>query len=120
MRHKPLKDNEIHDQTKDKYVKRLIKDVFAGASGIEQYDSYHMFANYSGFTNWAATNRIVVLFPWIDWGAAAATGQESSGCYDGYAQTGADYDVRSGLQMQVIKRMVDAAVGGKLAHADQP
>ena len=86
--------------------------VFLHGCGIHNYDGYNMFVNYSGFTNWAATNRFVVLFPSIDWGEAATTNQERSGCFDGYGQTGADYDLRSGAQMTVIKRMVDAAVAG--------
>jgi poly(3-hydroxybutyrate) depolymerase len=81
-----------------------------GAGGVDPDGSFEMFSKWGGFTNWAATNRIVVLFPLIDWGAAAATGQEASGCYDGYGQTGPDYDTRSGAQMAVLRRMVDAAL----------
>ena len=31
--------SDLNDEKKEKYVNRLLKDVFAGASGIEQYDA---------------------------------------------------------------------------------
>ena len=55
------------------------------------------------------TNDLVVLYPAIRaWGGTA---QSKAGCWDGYAQTGADYALQSGGQMQAVRRMIREVAG---------
>ena len=42
------------------------------------------------------------------WGT---THQTQSGCWDAYAQTGADYALQSGGQMAAVRRMLKALAG---------
>lgn len=38
--------------------------------------------------------------------------QQQAGCWDGYGQTGRDYDLKSGLQMQTLARIASHFAGG--------
>ena len=55
-------------------------------------------------------NRIVILFPRVQ--PHGSTDQQHAGCYDGYAQTGPDYALRTGVQMRAIASMI-ARVSGR-------
>ena len=76
-----------------------------------QATCFEPFIKYGGFNEWAMDGRVVVLYPYIDWGASAQTGQEKSGCYDGYGQTGRSYDQRGGAQMRTLRAMIKALAG---------
>ena len=53
------------------------------------------------FNRWAEANDIVVMFPHL---AGVA-------CFDAYGHTGPLYDTKEGLQMQAIRKMVEAVSG---------
>ena len=55
------------------------------------------------------SNRIVVLYPKMS--TRGRTPQLKSGCFDGYGQTGADYDLKSGPQMAAMVAMVFSLLG---------
>ena len=64
------------------------------------------FIKGSGFARWAATNRIIVLFPQIE---ASGTGNPN-GCWDWWGYTGRHFLEREAPQMMAVRRML-----GKLA-----
>jgi poly(3-hydroxybutyrate) depolymerase len=59
----------------------------------------------SGFAGWAATNKIVVLFP-----QAAPSGLNPKTCWDWWGYTGSDFLSRDAPQMQAVAGML-AALG---------
>ena len=68
------------------------------------------------FNRWAETNRIVVLWPKIhSHGGANQTREQRIGCWDGYGQTGHNYDTKGGVQMVAIRRMIEAIAGVRMA-----
>jgi hypothetical protein len=67
---------------------------------------YDVFTKYAGFNEWAMRNNFVVLYPKM--GTRGPTAQMRSGCFDGYGQTGRDYDLRSGAQMETVANMIRA------------
>jgi len=81
--------------------------VFLHGCGVSP--TYPVFTKYAGFNEWAVKNRIVVMYPKMS--TRGKISQEHSGCYDGYGQTGSDYDVKSGSQMETIAKMVLALQG---------
>jgi poly(3-hydroxybutyrate) depolymerase len=68
---------------------------------------FQPFSQYGGFNEWAFNNQIVVMYPLINW-TTPTTKQESSNCYDGYGQTGRNYDQKKGGQMQAVMSMADS------------
>jgi hypothetical protein len=56
---------------------------------------------------------MVVLWPHsgAHGGGTNATKEEKQGCWDGYGQTGVSYDTHGGVQMQAIRKMVEAIAG---------
>lgn len=71
--------------------------------------SYPVFSQYAGFNEWAANNKIVVVYPKMS--TKGPTPQLKSGCFDGYGQTGDDYDLKSGPQMKTIANMIASLLG---------
>jgi len=68
------------------------------------------------FNRWAETNRIVVLWPHVGLhGGPHATREQKLGCWDGYGQTGANYDTKNAVQMQAVRKMIEALSGASLA-----
>jgi hypothetical protein len=71
---------------------------------------YEGVSHHAGFNEWAEVNNIVVIYPVMtSWGT---TGQTKEGCWDGYGQTGLDYTLKSGAQIQVVYNMIKAALSG--------
>ncbi len=69
------------------------------------------FAEGSGYDEWAATNRLVVLYPqtvtrngwaWGSWRWVV----NPKGCWDWWGYAGPDYATRSGPQMAAVRRMI--------------
>lgn len=60
------------------------------------------FARDSGYSRWADTNNIVVLFP-----QTAATPVNPQGCWDWWGYTGADYLTRKAPQITAVYRMLE-------------
>ena len=71
------------------------------------------FVKNTGYTRWADTNDIIVLFPQAraDYTAYATpangTISNPNGCWDTLGFYGADYAQKSGAQLRAIKAMVD-------------
>jgi poly(3-hydroxybutyrate) depolymerase len=70
-------------------------------------------ASSLSFNKIAETNKIVVLWPQraLELLVPHATWDERQGCWDGYGQTGKDYDTRRGAQMVAIRRMIEHISG---------
>ncbi len=106
----------------------LPADCAAGAScrlhvalhGCQQNQATigNRFVRDTGYTRWADTNRIVVLFPQtrVDRTSrqTAASGSlgNPNGCWDWVGWYGADFARRSGVQVTAIKAMVDRLASG--------
>ena len=76
---------------------------------------YEGVSRHGGFNQWAEENGIVVVYPAMrSWGE---TGQSKGGCWDGYAQTGADYGLQSGAQISVVINLIRQVAGVDLADA---
>ena len=63
----------------------------------------------TGYNRWADSNVLLVLYPQVD---KTAVPPNPKGCWDWVGYTGADYAVKSGVQMRAIKAMVDMLLGG--------
>jgi len=75
--------------------------------GEEGY--YEEAVHHLGFQEWGEVNDIVIVFPRVQ--QHGFTTEMQSGCWDGYAQSGTDYALKSGAQMHGMRQMI-AAVGG--------
>lgn len=66
------------------------------------------FTHDTGYTRWADTNRLIVLFPQIE-----KSPLNPHGCWDWWGYTGRDYLTRNAPQIAAVKRMLDklAATG---------
>lgn len=62
------------------------------------------FIKGTGFARWAATNRIVLLFPQV----VANNSTNPNGCWDWWGYTGRHFLERDAPQMLAVRRMLDA------------
>ena len=75
-----------------------------GCGGPWGSDFYNGVTHHAGFNEWAEANDLVIVYPVMStWGV---TGQTHGGCWDGYAQTGSDYGLKSGAQISVVHNMI--------------
>jgi len=88
------------------YAERVPCKLHVFLHGCDVELTYPVFSKYGGFNEWAALNRIIVLYPKMS--TNGNTQEQKRGCYDSYGQTGHDYDLKSGAQMQTIHNMVMA------------
>ena len=65
--------------------------------GCDVTDTFDVFAQ------WAMANRFVVVYPRMSTRGTYA--QQHPGCWDGYGQTGEDYDEKTGPQMAALARI---------------
>jgi hypothetical protein len=70
----------------------------------------------SGYNEWAGRHAMVVLYPQVEptaapWYAPWAP-VNSEGCWDWWGYSGADYAVRSGVQIDAVFRMVRRLMQG--------
>jgi poly(3-hydroxybutyrate) depolymerase len=72
------------------------------------------FVRESGYNRWAASNRIVVLYPQTvarnGWGGAWWTWNyvvNPRGCWDWWGYTGTQYHTKQGPQIRAVKAMLD-------------
>ncbi len=71
------------------------------------------FVDGAGYNGWAASNRIVVLYPQtvrrygLAWGSFRWL-LNPKGCWDWWGYTGADYHTRDGAQMRAVRAMIGA------------
>lgn len=60
------------------------------------------FPLQSGFGRWAASNRLVVLFPQV-----AASAVNPYGCWDWWGYSGSEFLTRKAPQIMAVRRMID-------------
>jgi len=71
------------------------------------------FVDGAGYNGWAASNRIVVLYPQtvrrygLAWGSFRWL-LNPKGCWDWWGYTGADYPTRDGAQLRAVRAMIGA------------
>lgn len=63
----------------------------------------NQFYTDTGYNNWADSNRMLVLYPQVN---KSVDDVNPKGCWDWWGYTGADYAVKSSLQMKTIMAMV--------------
>lgn len=66
------------------------------------------YARNAGYNAWADANRIVVLYPQA---AALSPMPNPKACWDWWGYDDPDYSLKSGRQLQAIKRMADRLTG---------
>ncbi len=71
------------------------------------------FARHAGYNRWAASNRLIILYPqaiprhgWGNWSAPNFV-YNPRGCWDWWGYTGSDYASRNAPQIKAIRAMVD-------------
>lgn len=62
------------------------------------------FYTESGYNHWADDNKLIVLYPQVN---KSTVPYNPQGCWDWWGYTGANYALKSGVQMKAIKAMVD-------------
>jgi poly(3-hydroxybutyrate) depolymerase len=65
------------------------------------------FYTHAGYNRWAATNRIIVLYPQTVRTAII----NPDGCWDWFAYTNSDFATKSGVQIAAIAKMVTRLSG---------
>jgi len=71
------------------------------------------FVEGAGYNGWAASNRIIVLYPQTAARSGLAFGSmkmivNPKGCWDWWGYTGNDYHTRNGTQMRAVHAMIGA------------
>ena len=66
------------------------------------------FYSDTGYNNWAASNRLLVLYPQVN---ASSVPYNPKGCWDWVGYTGPAYATKAGAQLAAIKAMVDRLTG---------
>lgn len=74
--------------------------------GCKQYAELvgDAYAKGSGINQWAAANKLVVLYPQTK--ASALDPMNPNGCWDWWGYTGADYASRQGVQLKAVLQMI--------------
>ena len=70
------------------------------------------FVEGAGYNHWAASNRLVVLYPQTTNRSGFAFGSSKwvlnpKGCWDWWGYTGDNYATRDGVQMRAVRSMID-------------
>ena len=70
------------------------------------------FVEGAGYNHWAASNRLVVLYPQTTNRSGLAFGSSKwvlnpKGCWDWWGYTGDNYATRDGVQMRAVRSMID-------------
>ena len=71
------------------------------------------FVEGAGYNGWAASNRLIVLYPQTTARSGFAFGSTKwllnpKACWDWWGYTGSDYHTRDGVQMRAVKAMIEA------------
>lgn len=79
--------------------------------GCQQSTEYvgDAFAANAGYNEWAATNKLLVLYPQV--ASSSLAPLNPLGCWDWWGYTGEDYATRNGAQISVVKALVDELSG---------
>lgn len=93
--------------------------VFHGcAQNSELIDN--QYYTKTGYNKWAESNNIIILYPQVaDIPLHLTDFQHSNpqGCWDWWGYTGDNYHRKSGVQMAVVKKMIDRVTGASRAPA---
>jgi hypothetical protein len=76
---------------------------------VDGYGYYDDEVHHLSFQRWGEANNIVIVYPKIQ--PHGGTVETISGCWDAYAQSGADYALQSGAQMAAMRAMIKAVAG---------
>ena len=74
--------------------------------GQTRKDIGDAFVNKTGFSRWADTNRLIVLFPQVE-----ASTINPQACWDWWGYSGGDYLKKSAPQIMAVRRMLDRLTG---------
>ena len=78
----------------------------AAISGPTPYAFNDTYARRSGYNEHANTNRIIVVYPQLNYGARARGSAQADGCWDQSGQTGDTYSDKAGAHIRAIHAMV--------------
>ena len=67
------------------------------------------YARYSGFNEWAEANNIIVLYPYVK-PSLDGIPMNPKGCWDWWGYTNDEYGLKSGWQIQFVRKLIDAVV----------
>jgi poly(3-hydroxybutyrate) depolymerase len=76
------------------------------------------FVQESGINEWADTNNIIVLYPQATFSFLPPN--NPLGCWDWFAYTGSNYDLKNGPQMKAIMAMVTQITSGHTQNTGRP
>lgn len=68
-----------------------------------------LYAQYTGFNEWAEANRIIVLYPYVQVSKSVPT--NPNGCWDWWGYTNPLYGVKQGVQMKFIENLITRVSG---------
>ena len=76
------------------------------------------FIETAGYNGWAASNRLIVLYPQTVARSGLAFGSlkmilNPKACWDWWGYTGDDYHTRDGVQMRAVRAMIDGLESAK-------
>lgn len=69
----------------------------------------NQYAAHSGYNEWAESNNIVVLYPYIE--VSYDVPYNPKGCWDWWGYTGPLYGVKLGVQVQFVRNLIFALTG---------
>ena len=69
------------------------------------------FAELAGYNQWAETNNVIVLYPYVEVSSSLPTNPK--GCWDWWAYTDYRYGTKEGVQMRFVMSLV-RALGGEV------
>lgn len=95
----------------------FVPEACRGEAGCRVHVAFHgcqqnrasvgdAFIKDSGLVRWAATNRLILLFPEVSPGAL-----NPQGCWDWWGYTGRDYLTRGAPQIRAVRAMLDRLAG---------
>lgn len=65
-----------------------------------------VFVAHAGYNEWAEGSNLIILYP-----QTQKSFENPNGCFDWWGYTGADYALKSGVQMKAMKAMIDRVSG---------
>ncbi|MDD5297540.1 MAG: hypothetical protein PHU46_11570 [Rhodocyclaceae bacterium] len=65
------------------------------------------FVKHAGYDQWADANKLVILYPQAD-----TTWNNPNGCWDWWGYTDSHYADKKGVQIRVLRAMVDRLASG--------
>jgi poly(3-hydroxybutyrate) depolymerase len=76
-------------------------------AGPTPYAFNDTYARRAGFNEYAESNRLVVLYPQLNYGSRAKGAAQAGTCWDQSGQSGDDYTDKAGAQVKAVRAMVE-------------